>query len=480
MVVLIETKDSIESEKYVCLSYCWGKSSTSITTTVASYGERTSKIVESSLPKTYKDAILITRALGLRYLWIDALCIVQDDSEDWVQQSSQMHQIYASSHITIGASTGRGSDSGILNDRIPTTHTIKSAVPTVDEGLSVVVYTQTAAQYMESHHSQFYVWSAQVDEPLANRAWAFQERFLSTRIVHFTATEMVMECKAGIRCECSDLESRHPNQTLKRFFMGTQENKEHDNRFGTPDLFYEWTWIIQHYTSLVLTYQTDILPALSGLARAFREKQREEDDNDLGHYHAGLWETHFPHCLAWYAAAGSSRCEPYLAPSWSWASVKGQVRWQTPLSHRKFKLVIVRTVSVPLTSDQYGQLSTGTMTARGQIAPFPLEWLQPPYHSPWDHPLKDRHGIGSYFVLSFDDEKLEHTAKDLFLLKLFIEDFQPGPTKPFRTRVTGLILTCCGKNTYRRVGYYAAGWELSDEYENNKALLFIDEEISLV
>ncbi|KAH7076852.1 heterokaryon incompatibility protein-domain-containing protein [Paraphoma chrysanthemicola] len=101
-------------ERYCTLSYCWGQCSTAYNTTrdnlVAHEKELPIVSPELKMPKTYHDAIVITRHLGVRYLWIDAICIVQDDPEDWRAEAAKMKDIYQNSYCTIAATGSMGDE----------------------------------------------------------------------------------------------------------------------------------------------------------------------------------------------------------------------------------------------------------------------------------------------------------------------------------------------------------------------------------
>lgn len=71
--------------------------------TKASWAKLTVNIFLSDLPPLFQDAIIITRQLGLRYLWIDSLCIIQDSLRDWETEAAKMASIYQNSYVTISA-----------------------------------------------------------------------------------------------------------------------------------------------------------------------------------------------------------------------------------------------------------------------------------------------------------------------------------------------------------------------------------------
>jgi len=105
-----------EGAKYVALSYCWGKLG-NLTTTMANIAGRKCGISWDLLPNSFRDAVTITRGLGMRYLWIDALCIIQDDKSDWEREAAKMGQVYENAFLTIAADGAEDPTRGILTSR---------------------------------------------------------------------------------------------------------------------------------------------------------------------------------------------------------------------------------------------------------------------------------------------------------------------------------------------------------------------------
>jgi len=103
---------------YITLSHCWG-SSKQFTTTKTTLASRKAGIDYELLPKTYQDAIFITRLLGIRYLWIDSLCICQDDNGDWQRESAKMGLVYSNAYLTIAAASAKDSSVGLFTHRVP-------------------------------------------------------------------------------------------------------------------------------------------------------------------------------------------------------------------------------------------------------------------------------------------------------------------------------------------------------------------------
>jgi hypothetical protein len=105
-----------EYGQYLTLSYCWGKAQI-ITTTTETKQERMKEISWSSLSKTFRDAVIVSRHLGFRYLWIDSLCIIQDDKQDWEREAARMALIYKGSQLTIAVTSSKDGSEGCFGKR---------------------------------------------------------------------------------------------------------------------------------------------------------------------------------------------------------------------------------------------------------------------------------------------------------------------------------------------------------------------------
>ncbi|KAH6847555.1 heterokaryon incompatibility protein-domain-containing protein [Chaetomium sp. MPI-CAGE-AT-0009] len=149
-----------EKERYAALSHRWGAEIRRLTTETATLGQRMQEIPFADLPKTFRDAVTVCRALGIEYLWIDSLCIIQDDSKNWEKEALRMADIYSNSVVTISADDAEDATEGFLIPR---------------DNLA-----------------------SQPTRLLDTRGWTFQERLLAPRTLHYTAAELVFECQADI------------------------------------------------------------------------------------------------------------------------------------------------------------------------------------------------------------------------------------------------------------------------------------------
>jgi hypothetical protein len=287
--------------RYICLSYCWGKD-TFISTTRENIEDHKKEIPFAMLPPTFQDAIEVTRRLGVRYLWIDALCIVQDDRQDWEGESGKMADVYHNSFITIAATSADSPKTGCF-----------SASPTSRLELGSV-YAQLIHHFpnspIDDGSSRF---------PLLTRAWAYQERMLAPRVIHLGREELVWECFSIHHCECGAGQRHLKGEVSKSRFFDAVIQPGLDSHRSPEET---WRRTVIQYSPLALSVPSDKLPALSGLAQKMRSATNQT-------YIAGLWERTLPLDLLWYREEDGTLLQPNLelaelpwrAPSWSWASV---------------------------------------------------------------------------------------------------------------------------------------------------------------
>ncbi|KDN60338.1 putative heterokaryon incompatibility protein [Colletotrichum sublineola] len=348
---------------YVCLSYTWGPRNNGVTTP-DNLQANFNNITYDHLPQTYKDAITVATALGVPFLWIDGLCIIQGDkgSADWKEQSSQMAEIYGNALLVIAAANCTSVEDGFLS-AAKASRSLTRFEALRDTEHHTVVFARTMLDH------SWLGWSTLAEpktEGTLSRSWCFQEEVLASRLLTFYGGEMNFQClDSEYRCECEFPGSSLGLVTIKELY----EPRLQLSDFETPN----WMWqsTVEHYTRRQLTVATDRLVALSGVARVAQAALRTR--YVAGHW----WDSDFLCSLCW-APVRTKETErtfskAYVAPSWSWASHNGPVTmWipyagsEEPITPRFPCKTAAREVSiVPTTQDAVGSISSGSITVRG-------------------------------------------------------------------------------------------------------------------
>ncbi|KAF5627028.1 tol [Fusarium sp. NRRL 52700] len=343
---LVLREDLGQKLRYVCLSHCWGKIKIVKTTTqtIASFKK---EVPLEQLSKTFRDAVDICRSLGIIYLWIDSLCIIQDSPEDWKEQAAQMADVYQHSFLTIAATKSHDGSRGCFSE---TSHQyVAKLVPGYKD-----IYVRQQVPLFPDHWTQL---EKDNNYPLLDRAWIYQEMMLSPRVLHFCNEEVIWVCRSSQRSEsgCNDRDY-NDSKSFKPTLFSCVDNTVRDKAQFT------WRRSVQEYSRLNLTYESDKTIALAGVAQ--RMQRTRPDDR----YIAGIWEKYLPLDLLWMVWPTPKVMKPRLAryPSWSWASVSSQVMWDgnwTPLQS-----VVVRDVRYTSVGPSHmGNCSMSSITLQAPI-----------------------------------------------------------------------------------------------------------------
>lgn len=204
--VLYETSHG-ERADYVALSYCWGGEKHLLTTqnTIRSHK---AGIPWSQIPQTLKDAMQLTLELGVEFIWIDALCIIQDDPVDWMEEASKFGSVYRDALITVSVTASPNTTSGIFCGQRSHRHNLRTHVASM-ENIDIYMRQACSTTYVGLfEHLNIFGNGYQEEEvlPILGRGWTFQERILSRRLLHCSSEELAWECVSGdIRCECASM-----------------------------------------------------------------------------------------------------------------------------------------------------------------------------------------------------------------------------------------------------------------------------------
>ena len=342
-ITLYETKGEVAP--YVALSYSWGQSLPLKTTHDNIDEHRAGNF--GTIPKTLRDAIFITRQLNIRYLWIDALCIIQGDKEDWAEQAAAMTGIYQGSALTISGLSSRDCNDGMLNVVSDPAIRIGTYYHPDDRGGQGDIFVGLQKQTLDLG-----------EKHLSSRGWAFQERLVSVASLHFTDEGMVWECASKIALE--------HDQGYRRFKWKSDWESLMRKQSTSPneDPYEFWNLWVSEFSKRELTYDSDKLPAMAGVAEAFANQFKIT-------YMAGLWKENLRSGLLWqrhHTIKTLTRPSCYVAPSWSWASVKGYLKYPNHKlsSPRKgydtFNLRVKVQEEMPLS---FGSISHGIIEGEG-------------------------------------------------------------------------------------------------------------------
>ncbi|KIV84548.1 hypothetical protein PV11_00322 [Exophiala sideris] len=297
-----------ERAPYVALSHRWGlglKERMPSMTTLANISQQCAKIDFNDLPRTFQDAVKVTRMLGIHYLWIDAICIIQDDPRDWRLQSTKMGFIFEHASVTIAAHSSRNSADGFLRRR------------KVPECALTQAWDYNGAFEMVYMSEPKLTFAGNIGKSEINhRAWCLQELCLSRRIMHFVEDEVMWEC-------FHKPVNLPGNQTPAQVLRITESLRELPN----------WLSIVEHYSSCKMTYRKDKLAAIAGLARLWAIKSGAAS---TGSYHSGIWEDNLYTGLLWMNAGtdGNRLVKTWQpVPTWSWASVDGEIQFHPGFWH---------------------------------------------------------------------------------------------------------------------------------------------------
>ncbi len=409
-VRLIDTAEVAPTGPYMTLSHRWPEDASRYTQLREdNLGFLKIQIETKSLSRTFQDAINCTWSLGVKYLWIDSLCILQDSKADWETESATMADIYSHSYCNISATADECKEHGLFHPKRP----MRSGHARVRARWighpPGAVQDQPAAQpQASSSHGEEYVlfdrefWAKRVDkQELFSRGWVFQEQQLARRIIHFGPDQLLWECRQQRACET------YPSG-LPQVEMGWGEQLKGDFQVATlvkgalaqPTLpgFYPswhlspwvaWQKIVEVYSGLNLTKGEDRLVAIAGVAQTYR-------DLYSGHYVAGHWDEALLPSLIWSIPPNShaqscplakvqrpewSRKPAYLAPSWSWASVDGPVSvlgYETALEARH-AVEIVRASAICSGNGPFGLITGGDIVFRGNV--YPASFVRDKLHS---------------------------------------------------------------------------------------------------
>ncbi|KFA81826.1 hypothetical protein S40288_09572 [Stachybotrys chartarum IBT 40288] len=368
--------------RYTALSYCWGAASEPYVTSRVVLASRKAGFDVAEMPRTFQDAVAMTRMLGVRYIWIDSLCICQDDMQDWERESARMAAVYSNAYLTIAATGSSDTSGGLFFDRPARkyfrTEFDNSSGESGDTTKPIVLVSPllTTKEALREHSLSMN------DEPLSKRGWAFQERVLSQRVLHFASDQISLECHEGTvfedglrlpqRFDCAHQAS---GSDLKLSTVQNGDDNDEDDDAGSgslinaterrrrrDEILAQWHALLRKYGTRELTFAADKFPALSGIAKAYADLLGDE-------YVAGIWRGSMIEDLCWQGL-GTRRYEgDYRAPSWSWAAIDGMPA--TGFFYKHYDVATVVDYRVEIDGDNpYGRVKNAWIKLEAALVPL--------------------------------------------------------------------------------------------------------------
>jgi hypothetical protein len=445
--------------KWAALTYVWGGDQ-EFKATLSTLSMLRKKFDVQRLPSTIRDALTVCKGLELEYLWVDCLCIIQDDPADLARELAIMPQIYQQAWVTISASTAKSVQDGFLHDRGYKTlgdRTPISLPYTYKDGVNsgTIIIGEASRPSVADENDTM---------PIHHRAWTYQERRLSPRILDFTDRNLTFICRTGKRCQGSG------SMLWTSPEAGLWKTQQHN----IPCLFDQdlptWHSVVVGYINRELTFPGDKLKAISALADVYRRSTKKS-------YVAGLWKESILHDLCWRFMTPRSlkttdvllhRPVDYRAPSWSWAAAIMSKRHEFEFFPSKYAGIcevkadaVVREVSLQQKprNTTYGHISSGFIRVEGLVVTKAWHYNQASFE------LGNRLATTSRDALEHFWKKDLQAAAEVKALILIRGKLTNDQEEYF---IFGLLLVLVDieKGFYQRVGTFhssVTGWELASE-----------------
>jgi hypothetical protein len=452
--------------QYIALSYCWGTSGKNILLSNSTYDDFTTIGIEmGTLAKTIQDAIIVCRNLDIKTLWVDALCIIQEERDlaDFKKEAPRMSEYYSNAYLTLIAGSARDCAHGFLNDRPK-----PQCAPCEIEYSRIHVPSNAAEQDMTGIARLGLPPSKDIGHILT-RAWCFQESYLSQRSLTYGSSQFNFRCPLYERHEDGDFK-RVSDLDENWYAIDVARPSLHDiiKHADTEDAikyaYRMWYNCTFPYTSRKMSKPADRLAAIAGIARWTQSVVQCK-------YLYGLWDDDFITGLTWRTISfrGSKIGRAIdRAPSWSWASIDGEVitsmspAQQQRLSDTKnLRLEILSHENVSGAFDpirnNIGPPKAFELTVRGQM------------RGVWHVPPKSR-GLQEFMVVENEppfDVGDASKGEGIAIGRWDTHDDYESKRYWGRhvhalllTTAEGLLLTKVNDNHYRRIGYFK---ELKEE-----------------
>lgn len=498
-VLRLKNGESLDSEnssagngiKYATFSYCWGSAADGelqFKTKSTSIKERMSGFLLSDLPRAVQDAVIVMRSLSIDYLWVDSICVLQDDRADWERESAEIGRIYGSAYVTLCSLTPSCRIGFLYQEQPKVVMPFQSTLRRHIAGNFIVEYDSCTMMGLGREG-----WIQGVpDNRWFSRGWAFQEKMMSTRAL------LLWHSGAWFTCPCSEIElmgATGPRQSFCLDLLSLSSKYPEKN-----DVYRAWYQsVVSRYSDCQFTYPQDVLPAMSSLAQIFQEAIGDE-------YVAGLWKHDLVRGLMWHyyrdikPLHGSLKSflatlvssDNYVAPSWSWAGnhfLECLPETYTETIEEDCHVLTVSTTV--LGQDEFGKIEDGELEIDGHIIDF--EAVEPVASVRGITPLSLPNGVTVLCNLDYSTYDRQILVRDFKFLVLgccvrsqspvgqrrpshVAQQCQKGKRYKESCRTFGLILhSARSPGKYLRVGIFEqkekGSWQQFEQLERETVII---------
>lgn len=455
---LFET-DRSRQPKWACLSYVWGTEQLH-KTTKGCLLQYMKGICIADLPQTIQDAVTVCRTFDIPNLWVDSLCIVQDDVSDKTRELPLMAEIYRHSLLTISAACARSVTDGFLRTDLPFCY--ESVAPTALRYLGSDGSKTKALVLVESPHRYL---AHDFTDPIDTRAWTLQERLLSPRLLTYSSHGVIWSCR---RLYSRDDQEELYGQNDLGFVVPGRRTASIPCIPGSR--MQPWHNIVEQYSHQDMSLPSDKLVALSAVAQTY-----SQNADEYGTYLSGLWKEMMPRSLMWYVPKGSARCRPndYRAPSWSWASVDSLVVSGGPsdvktgwIREADAKVMVAETTPA-VEGFPFGAVIGGTLVLDAQSRCCYVRKVGEVIDQ-----LQVVDGPRLWVWIDTDDawESMSTGGTEVILVFMGYDWLEGRPT--LELNATGLILVEAGDDSWRRVAVFecesTSDWTYFSGFKRNR------------
>lgn len=439
--------DISDQHTYAALSYCWGDKNDNVRTLKGNLDEFRYGITLANLPNTIQEAIYVARAIGLPYIWIDALCIIQDDEEDKKRELPKMAAIYAGAMVVLSAAVAESCRQGFL-------HHLKIS------DLLRTVYRLPYYPTREGSREGFCILSEgpingdEVVEPIDKRGWTLQECVQAVSLLRFGSRQVRWTCSTSTENDGGNDVSKTSEDLDSEVFDGSYHEgvltqPEYLSSRAAMEMFCdEWRRFVEKYTTRSLSEQSDSLPAIGAMAQNYAQITKGK----MGRYCAGLWEKDLARQLLWFKPNPSNGTKvTRLKPSWTWSSLPGSILY--PALHLVESSVEIINCILERHDQNwsYGSVASGVLTIDAHLRP--LFWSDHPYINTEYHAPDDE--ISPTIDVYWDTD-IQWDLEHLFCMEILSAANEVSKSK-------GLILHRLTDGNFERLGYYECpGWLVTE------------------